>query len=166
VRIGLVLDNYSPHLSTRVDQNVGEWAKANNVELAYVPTDASWLNRIECHFAALRYFALDGTDHRDHIEQNDMIRRYISIGRAFDDDAQSAQWLSRVFGPSADAPGQALGRGTEFRLRNIGRIVEKADQKLGDRADGPGSVPLRVIGTILDEGSYCDDELIVEYLVS
>jgi transposase len=78
VRIGLVLDNYSPHLSTRVDHSVGEWAKSNNVELAYVPTDASWLNRIECHFAALRYFALDGTDHRDHFEQNDMIRRYIA----------------------------------------------------------------------------------------
>ena len=50
----------------------------NNVELAYVPTDASWLNRIECHFAALRYFALDGTDHKDHFEQGDMVRRYIA----------------------------------------------------------------------------------------
>jgi transposase len=78
VRIGLVLDNFSPHLSTRVDERVGDWAEANNVELAYVPTDASWLNRIECHFAALRYFALDGTDHRSHQEQNDMIRRYIA----------------------------------------------------------------------------------------
>jgi hypothetical protein len=78
VRIAIVLDNFSPHLSTKVDQRVGEWAQANNVEMAYVPTDASWLNRIECHFAALRYFALDGTDHRDHFEQNDMVRRYIA----------------------------------------------------------------------------------------
>jgi transposase len=78
VRIAIVLDNYSPHLSTSVDTRVGDWAQANNVELAYVPTDASWLNRIECHFAALRYFALDGTDHRDHYEQADMIRRYIA----------------------------------------------------------------------------------------
>ena len=78
VRIGLVLDNFSPHLSTRKDSRVGEWAAANNVELAYVPTDASWLNRIECHFAALRYFALDGTDHKDHFEQGDMVRRYIA----------------------------------------------------------------------------------------
>jgi len=43
-----------------------------------VPTDASWLNRIECHFAALSFFALDGTHHRDHLEQNDMIRRHIA----------------------------------------------------------------------------------------
>ncbi len=78
VRIAIVLDNFSPHLSTKKDQRVGVWAAANNVELAYVPTNASWLNRIECQFTALRYFALDGTDHRSHEEQNSMIRRYIA----------------------------------------------------------------------------------------
>jgi transposase len=78
VRIAIVLDNFSPHLSTNKDQRVGKWAAANNVELAYVPTNASFLNRIECHFTALRYFALDGTDHRSHQEQNSMIRRYIA----------------------------------------------------------------------------------------
>jgi transposase len=76
-RIGIVLDNFSPHLSTRVDTRVGDWAAANNVELAYVPTNASWLNRIEAQFQALRYFTLDGTDHTSHDEQNSMIRRYI-----------------------------------------------------------------------------------------
>lgn len=78
MRIAIVLDNFSPHLSTTKDTRVGEWAKANNVELAYVPTNASWLNRIEAQFQALRYFALDGTDHRSHEEQNSMIRRYIA----------------------------------------------------------------------------------------
>lgn len=77
VRIAIVMDNFSPHLSTKKDQRVGVWAEANNVELAYVPTNASWLNRIEAQFQALRYFALDGTDHRSHDEQNSMIRRYI-----------------------------------------------------------------------------------------
>lgn len=77
VRIAIVLDNFSPHLSTNQDQRVGEWAQANNVELAYVPTNASWLNRIEAQFTALRYFALDGTDHQTHQQQNSMIRRYI-----------------------------------------------------------------------------------------
>ena len=46
-----------------------EWAAANNVELAYTPHYASWLNRIEAQFQALRYFALDGTDHPSHAEQ-------------------------------------------------------------------------------------------------
>ena len=78
VRIALVLDNFSPHLSTRTDSRVGDWAAANNVELAYVPFYGSWLNRIEAQFTALRYFALDGTDHADHREQASMIRRYIA----------------------------------------------------------------------------------------
>ena len=77
IRIAIVMDNFSPHLSTKRDTRVGDWAKANNVELAYVPTNASWLNRIEAQFQALRYFTLDGTDHRSHEEQNSMIRRYI-----------------------------------------------------------------------------------------
>ena len=77
VRIAIVLDNFSPHLSTKKDPRVGEWAKANNVELAYVPFYASWLNRIEAQFTALRYFALDGTDHESHQAQASMIRRYI-----------------------------------------------------------------------------------------
>jgi transposase len=46
VRIAIVLDNFSPHLSTKKDPRVGEWAATNNVELAYVPFYASWLNRI------------------------------------------------------------------------------------------------------------------------
>ncbi|SDM69665.1 DDE superfamily endonuclease [Geodermatophilus siccatus] len=77
VRIAIVLDNFSPHLSTRTDPRVGKWA-ANNVELAYVPFYGSWLNRIEAQFTALRYFALDGTDHESHREQASMIRRYIA----------------------------------------------------------------------------------------
>ena len=78
VRLGLVLDNYSPHLSTRDDPRIGQWAAAHNVELAYVPTNASWLNRIEAQFTALRYFALDGTDHSSHTQQASMIRSYIA----------------------------------------------------------------------------------------
>jgi hypothetical protein len=78
VRLGLVLDNYSPHLSTRDDPRIGQWAAANNVELAYVPTNASWLNRIEAQFTALRSFAVDGTDHASHDEQASMIRHYIA----------------------------------------------------------------------------------------
>jgi transposase len=53
VRVAIVMDNFSPHLSTTRDSRVGDWAEANNVELAYVPTNASWLNRIEAQFQAL-----------------------------------------------------------------------------------------------------------------
>ncbi|EMQ99985.1 hypothetical protein ADIAG_01094 [Paeniglutamicibacter gangotriensis Lz1y] len=76
-RIAIVMDNYGPHRSTKVDTRVGDWAAANNVELAYTPFYSSWLNRIEPQFTALRYFALNGTDHPSHQEQGSMIRRFI-----------------------------------------------------------------------------------------
>jgi hypothetical protein len=61
----LVLDNFSPHKG----EQVRAWAADHNVELAYTPFYASWLNRIEAQFRALRYFTLAGTDHPDHATQ-------------------------------------------------------------------------------------------------
>jgi transposase len=78
VRIAIICDNFSPHLTTRKDKRVGQWAEANNVEIAYTPTNSSWLNRIEAQFTALREFTLNGTDHAGHREQGSMIRRYIA----------------------------------------------------------------------------------------
>jgi transposase len=75
VRIAIICDNYSPHLTTKRCQRVGTWALANNVEIACTPTSSSWLNRIEARFTALRQFFLDGTDHVGHKEQGSMIRR-------------------------------------------------------------------------------------------
>ena len=77
VRIAIICDNFSPHLTTRTDTRVGAWAAANNAEIVCTPTNSSWLNRIEAQFTALRYFTLDGTDHASHKEQASMIRRYI-----------------------------------------------------------------------------------------
>ncbi|MEU8618799.1 IS630 family transposase [Streptomyces sp. NPDC048623] len=77
IRIAIVCDNYCPRLTTKRCQRVGTWAAANNVEIAYTPTNSSWLNRIEAQLTALRYFALDGTDHASHKAQGSMIRRYI-----------------------------------------------------------------------------------------
>ena len=53
VRIAIICDNFSPHLTTAKDTRVGAWAAASNVELAYTPTNSSWLNRIEAQFTAL-----------------------------------------------------------------------------------------------------------------
>jgi transposase len=87
VRIAIICDNFSPHLTTRKDKRVGTWAEVNNAEIAYTPTNCSWLNRVEAQFTALRYFALDGTDHASHEEQGSMIRRYIiwRNNHAYDD---------------------------------------------------------------------------------
>ena len=49
VRIAIVCDNFSPHLTTRKDKRVGQWAAASNTEIAYTPTNSSWMNRIPVH---------------------------------------------------------------------------------------------------------------------
>ncbi len=74
IPLHFVLDNFSAHKGEKVRQ----WAADNNVELAYTPFYASWLNRIEAQFRALRYFTLAGTDHPDHATQARLIRRYIA----------------------------------------------------------------------------------------
>ena len=84
VRLHFILDNFSPHLG----EKMRNWAKANNVELAYTPFYGSWLNRIEAQFRALRYFTLNGTDHPDHATQARLIRRYIAWRNRHPTDAK------------------------------------------------------------------------------
>ncbi|MFJ5688085.1 IS630 family transposase [Streptomyces sp. NPDC093099] len=72
-KLYVVLDNFSPHKHP----NVRAWAAAHDIELVFLPTYGSWLNWIESEFAALRYFALNGTDHRSHTEQNAAIAAYV-----------------------------------------------------------------------------------------
>jgi transposase len=72
-KLYVVCDNFSPHRHTRVRA----WCAAHEVELVFTPTYGSWLNWIEAEFAALRYFALNGTDHRSHAEQNAAIAGYV-----------------------------------------------------------------------------------------
>jgi Homeodomain-like domain/DDE superfamily endonuclease len=69
VRIAIICDNFSPHLTTAKDRRAGTWAQASNAEIAHTPTNASWSNRIEAQFTALRYLALDGTGRASHREQ-------------------------------------------------------------------------------------------------
>ncbi len=69
----VVLDNYHTHKH----DDINTWLSKNpRVALHFTPTSGSWLNLV-AQFTALRYFALDGTDHATHHEQASMIRRYI-----------------------------------------------------------------------------------------
>lgn len=69
--------------------------------------------------------------------------------------------VQRAFGPAADQIGAALGQYTEYRMRNLNRIAEKAERKAQGRE---GSVSPRVAYSVLEDGSFCDDELMAEYL--
>jgi transposase len=64
--IYIILDNFSPHKK----DEVREWANENNVFLVFTPTNASWLNPIECHFEGIRKLAIAGTYHRTWHEMN------------------------------------------------------------------------------------------------
>ncbi len=70
----IVMDNYSPHMK----QEVWDWARRHRVKFYCTPTNASWLNRIECHFTALKKFALNNSDYRTHDEQQEAIKSYLS----------------------------------------------------------------------------------------
>jgi len=70
----IVLDNASYHLKAEVL----DYAAKHQIKFYWTPTNASWLNRIESHFTALRKFALDNTDYRSHPEQQEAIERYLS----------------------------------------------------------------------------------------
>jgi transposase len=70
----MVMDNYGTHIM----DTVLAWAKSHNVRIYLTPTNGSWLNRIECQFTALKKFALQPSDYRDHEEQQAAIESYLT----------------------------------------------------------------------------------------
>ena len=73
-RLYVVLDNFSPHKKLQLLR----YARKNNIALVWTPTNASWLNRIECHFTPVRTFALTNCYYRSHEELARAIRRYLA----------------------------------------------------------------------------------------
>jgi transposase len=69
----VVLDNYSPHLSAEI----ACWAFFSHVRLYFTPSNASWLNRIECQFTELKEFALNNSDYRSHQALQEAIELYM-----------------------------------------------------------------------------------------
>jgi transposase len=72
-RLYLICDNYGAHKKAEVRA----WCADHDVELVFTPSNASWLNWIECEFTALRYFTLDGSDYPSHAAQETAIAGYI-----------------------------------------------------------------------------------------
>ena len=71
--------------------------------------------------------------------------------------------LQKLLGPTADYLGGELQEFTKKRIENVGKIFSKAEEKLGENIDSPGHVPPKVLKTIVNEGSYCEDEVAVDY---
>ena len=61
-RIYLVLDNLSTHKAPEVRR----FCRRHKVTLVFTATYASWMNRIECHFAPFKAFVISNSDYASH----------------------------------------------------------------------------------------------------
>jgi transposase len=73
VQVYIVMDGLSAHWT----QEIRDWAGANHVGLLPTPTNASHLNRIECHFWAYVEFVINGSDYPDWTEFSKATQAYI-----------------------------------------------------------------------------------------
>lgn len=94
VCIYLVLDNLSSHKH----KEVVEWCARNNIKLVFTATYASWMNRIECHFAPVKRFVIDNSDYPDHDAIARAMQKYLRWRNrdAHDEEILKAQNTIRV----------------------------------------------------------------------
>jgi hypothetical protein len=71
--------------------------------------------------------------------------------------------LQKLLGPTAEYLGGGMRDFVKNRIENINNIFENAAKKLGSKIEEPGQVPPRVLKSIIDEGSYCDNKIAAEY---
>jgi len=72
-RIHLILDNFSPHRKAKVLK----YCRQNNIHLIWTPTNASWLNPIECQFTHVKEFVIRGTNYKNHKELRIFLNKYV-----------------------------------------------------------------------------------------
>jgi hypothetical protein len=70
--------------------------------------------------------------------------------------------LPRLLGPLADEIGADLV--ARHRQRNAEKVARKAIRRLGARLDQNGAVNPRVAHRVFEEGSYVEDDVMLEYL--
>jgi hypothetical protein len=71
--------------------------------------------------------------------------------------------VSKLLGPTADYLGNGLKEFTRQRSEAVGKIFSSAYRKLGQKVDSPGTVPPKVLKAVINEGSYSNDPLAIEY---
>lgn len=71
--------------------------------------------------------------------------------------------IQKILGPSADYIGGQLKEWTVKRSENLSKIFKNAEQKIGEKIHEEGKVPPKILKGILDEGSWSEDEVQVEY---
>jgi hypothetical protein len=75
----------------------------------------------------------------------------------------SREVVLKILGPTADYLGDELLQWAQHRRENVGRIINNAEERLGDRINEEGRVPPKVLKEILTDGSFAEDQIEVEY---
>ena len=71
--------------------------------------------------------------------------------------------VAKLLGPTAEYLGEGLRNLTQRRAESIGKIFSNASKKLGSQLETPGQVPPRILKTVMNDASYCEDPLVLEY---
>ena len=72
--------------------------------------------------------------------------------------------VAKLLGPTAEYLGEGIRDLTQRRVESIGRMFSNASKKLGGNLERPGEVPPTVLRTVLNEASYREDSLSIEYV--
>lgn len=72
--------------------------------------------------------------------------------------------LEKLLGPTASYLGEEARDFVRARKETIGKIFKNASDKAGEKLEKPGKVPPKVLKNIIDEGSFSEDALAIEYL--
>ena len=75
----------------------------------------------------------------------------------------SAELATKLLGPTVEYLGEGLKAWTALRIANTRQIFLKATQKAAPQLESPGAVPPKVLSSVLNHGSFSDDELGAEY---
>lgn len=133
IRDRKICDNFSPHKHPEVRN----WCATNRLDLMFLFTYASWLNWIEAEFTAVRYVALNGTDHRTRTEQNTALGADIRWRNQREDASGDAVEATGRATASADgchgmrSPGLQKERQCVVPPRGQATVAEEFDAKFG-----------------------------------
>lgn len=72
--------------------------------------------------------------------------------------------LEKLLGPTAEYLGSGLKDFTEKRFQTVGKIFSKASSRLGEKIEQEGAIPPKLLKQVIDDGSFADDNVEVEYL--
>ncbi len=75
----------------------------------------------------------------------------------------SAKLAEKLLGPTFAYLGEGIKTQVQKGLKNLDRIFLKAVERLGERIEDEGQIPPKVVGKVLREGVFSDNELSAEY---